>query len=717
MKVEDTRVEMANTAVSVRSYQSAERCSTAHSFYKGSVSSCSKLSACSRDENLTPRMFLDRYSLPRVVNIVPQEPVSVDSEEAGPMALLHGQLLMFRQYRSGKVEARSEVKTKHGSDLVSLVVIPDTYQGWFSVVTERGQVKARCYNSVHRLVTAQVTAFLCMSDIVGYTLNNRTSADGTRQQYTKTNIRSGQVLKLLAVYQDLANQSTRSKRLSWPLIGRTEANRYAQCLTSTDQVLYIPVTTHGQFYAIATANTTNDDTVSKVYQLNKLLRTFPLPVRVRIISMQKPQGSMLLETYKKEDVILTCILPSRDDETSSSQYRLLEIDVNSRFYVLRLGRRDSDERRVFQSPLVQNALRYCRENSDKWCRQLKVIHHIYPKEHLEKQEEKEKPTTKSRKISLGDKKTVKSASFRFSASMPEDLRPINRPLPRRPDQTSSRPQPTLRGEVEVHDNQHLYSNVAEEVEEPQSLRSQVVAEHQMVWATPINNTSPENSSTRKLVERTPPKRDTRVTPTPSISTRVTPTPSIGTRGTPTPSIGTRVTPTPSIGTRVTPTPSIGTRGTPTPSIGTRVTPTPSIGSIDERLSEEFKTKIVVHGVRVPGFDESNYADRNSKYRVVRKPVNAPEVRVKPFYKTRVQIGPDYSAGSDIPYSVVVDQVSTADDNVYAEIGDSYPTHDRRYFSFNYQRRLNHRYDYQTGGSDGTFSGTTTSSSNAEESSV
>lgn len=61
MKVEDTRVEMANTAVSVRSYQSAERCSTAHSFYKGSVSSCSKLSACSRDENLTPRMFLDRY--------------------------------------------------------------------------------------------------------------------------------------------------------------------------------------------------------------------------------------------------------------------------------------------------------------------------------------------------------------------------------------------------------------------------------------------------------------------------------------------------------------------------------------------------------------------------------------------------------------------------------------------------------------------------------
>lgn len=122
---------MANTSVSVRSYTSGDRCSTAESYYKpGSVNSCSKSSTGSgREENLTPRLFLDRYSLPRVVRILPQEPVSDDSLDAGPLALFTGQLLMYRQYRSGKVEARSEVKTKHGSDLISLVVIPDTYQG------------------------------------------------------------------------------------------------------------------------------------------------------------------------------------------------------------------------------------------------------------------------------------------------------------------------------------------------------------------------------------------------------------------------------------------------------------------------------------------------------------------------------------------------------------------------------------------------------------
>ncbi|KAG8272338.1 hypothetical protein J6590_043816 [Homalodisca vitripennis] len=149
---------MANTAVSVHSYQSGDRCSTTHSLYKGSVSSCSKLSVCGREDNLTPRMFLDRYSLPRVVKIVPQEPVSVDSEEAGPMALLHGQLLMFRQYRSGKVEARSEVKTKHGSDLVSLVVIPDTYQGCNKVY--KGQERKEARRISHNHPTSHVIALL-----------------------------------------------------------------------------------------------------------------------------------------------------------------------------------------------------------------------------------------------------------------------------------------------------------------------------------------------------------------------------------------------------------------------------------------------------------------------------------------------------------------------------------------------------------------------------
>lgn len=66
------------------------------------------------------------------------------------------------------------------------------------MVTERGQVKARCYSSVHRLVSAQVTAFLTMSDVVGYTLNNRTSAGKLAKRKLKS-VRCGFQSQVLVV--------------------------------------------------------------------------------------------------------------------------------------------------------------------------------------------------------------------------------------------------------------------------------------------------------------------------------------------------------------------------------------------------------------------------------------------------------------------------------------------------------------------------------------
>lgn len=145
-------------------------------------------------------------------------------------------------------------------------------------------------------------------------------------------------------------------------------------------------------------------------------------------------GSILLETYHKEDVMLACVL---DDKplSGSGKTRFLEIDINSKFFVNLVP----DEQRFFKKARVQRALRSCHTDSEKWCQQLKVIHHIYPspsKSHLDtatsgsgcNQPEKPKRT---RKLSLGDKKTVKSASFRYSTSygLDNDVRPPYRHLP------------------------------------------------------------------------------------------------------------------------------------------------------------------------------------------------------------------------------------------------------------------------------------------------
>uniref|UniRef100_A0A8D8XBL9 CABIT domain-containing protein n=2 Tax=Cacopsylla melanoneura TaxID=428564 RepID=A0A8D8XBL9_9HEMI len=378
----------------------------------------------STQQHLTPKQFLEKYSLPRVIKIIPQEPIADSCGNFDPITLLSGQLLMYKHYNSGKVEARSFPNDR--KDYSSLFVIPETYKGWFSVVTERGQIKARMYSSIQRLVSAQVTVFLTVSqDLPAYI---QTNSDEISTQYTKTSVKSGQVLKLLAVYQDLnSNQSTKSKRLSWPLIGsKQHTSRYAQCLSSSNQVLFINFNTPGQFYAVSMTHNSTEENVTKVYQIQKLLRTFPLPVRVTIIGSNKNHGncSMLLENYHKEHVVLSCVLDGADvtaNDTTSEKFRLLEIDVNSKFYVVKPGGRDIDERRLFYSPLVQRAMKFCNDNSEQWISQLKVIHHIYPQNSnqiLANQPhnvsiEKSK---KVRKTSICDKITVKSASFRYSTS-------------------------------------------------------------------------------------------------------------------------------------------------------------------------------------------------------------------------------------------------------------------------------------------------------------
>lgn len=291
-------------------------------------------------EALTPREFLERHGLPRCARVLPQ---------SGELSLLGQRVLLYRFYRSNRVEA---VLEDAGS---GTLVIPQLYDGWFSVVTERGQIKAKCYTAVQRLVSSQVSSFLTITDITAYTLNNPANTEGKKQHYVKTTVKGGEVVKLLAVYQDIGSSG---KRMSWA----GEGTRYAQCLTQSDQVVYIPVTTCGQFYA--TANSRRDDSVTKVYQLSRLLKTFPLPVRVCIINGCKAQGSMVLETFKTEEVILACSL--------GKENKLLEIDVNSKFLIV------DDQMRTADYDIM-SALQYTRLHWDRWRRQLKIAHHIYPK--------------------------------------------------------------------------------------------------------------------------------------------------------------------------------------------------------------------------------------------------------------------------------------------------------------------------------------------------
>lgn len=77
--------------------------------------------------DLSPKQFLEKYSLPRIVKITPEEPIAA-TESSDPSALLNGTLLLYKQYRSGKIEAK-KYPSEGSQKEISTIVIPDTYQG------------------------------------------------------------------------------------------------------------------------------------------------------------------------------------------------------------------------------------------------------------------------------------------------------------------------------------------------------------------------------------------------------------------------------------------------------------------------------------------------------------------------------------------------------------------------------------------------------------
>jgi hypothetical protein len=89
-------------------------------------------------ERLTPRQFLDKYSLPRVVRVVTPSGDGGDSEGdveqrrilLGPLA---EPLLLYRQYKSTKVQARSLQTAKLCKTVGPSLVIPDSYQGEYNI--------------------------------------------------------------------------------------------------------------------------------------------------------------------------------------------------------------------------------------------------------------------------------------------------------------------------------------------------------------------------------------------------------------------------------------------------------------------------------------------------------------------------------------------------------------------------------------------------------
>ncbi|XP_076230974.1 uncharacterized protein LOC143177082 isoform X2 [Calliopsis andreniformis] len=295
------------------------------------------------------REFLDRFSLPRVVRL----------EGTGGRPVL----LYKQQQRSLRVTATLLIhRYRHDVKVGPEIVIPEGYPGWFSVISDTNSTGgARVYKKVDSLVRAGVSAFLLAVPLRAYILTHSKMENGNlRAHYTKTTIRAGDILRLIAVFQDTKKCNTVSFGIS---SNSFEKDQYAQCLDPHGREVFAPLSARGEFYAVhqnGSIDTGNNAILYKVHHLAKR----QLPLRVRLIAGPLPiplprefGGLMQLESSTRGPIVLGCIVPEKP--VHSLEMLELVVTGNGAPRVTRARLGYPSETRLLASPKMQRLLSIC----------------------------------------------------------------------------------------------------------------------------------------------------------------------------------------------------------------------------------------------------------------------------------------------------------------------------------------------------------------------
>ncbi|XP_077547441.1 uncharacterized protein LOC144159678 [Haemaphysalis longicornis] len=311
---------------------------------------------------LSPRELVRRVPLPQVVRIQErvESPSSLDLSQP---------LVLYRAYKCRKVHARSLGPDDRASGLSLTgppLVIPDTYSGWFAIISEDGHT-AGYFSSLEQVALAHVSHFLAREPLQGYRLLGYSQETG-KAEYGRTMVLPGQVLRFQGVYEDV------NIRLSFSLRSlRKPEGRYAKCChAASGETLFVPLASRGKFYSVARRSSRSPN---HVFPLQQLLRLAAVPLTVRLVSGPLPRipcgftGILRLEHVQEQEVVLACSL-------QEGRPTLLEIDLGSTFsFVL-----ERDSRRMAKSSQLYNRmLRHCLDDANRWRSEIKVAHHVVPR--------------------------------------------------------------------------------------------------------------------------------------------------------------------------------------------------------------------------------------------------------------------------------------------------------------------------------------------------
>lgn len=294
----ELKQRMQQQRMKMNSLSSGGDCSTGDS--KGS-----KYSNDSQTDPLPAEVFLDRYSLPRVVRISyakkfshetlqssssngsstsTQSSNASSSASVGQSNSNNNNNNNHNHHHNTNGGGSNNNKSNSGSDFIKEngelfllyrliqqrhiyhghnaktgvahrkkgVMIPQEFPGYFSLINDKGVPTATLYTTLIQLVRERVYKFVSVDNLPAFTESQSAEGYAARPQYIKTTARGGQVFRLLAVFEDGKQQdsSASTNKISSGSGREKEKGRYAQLLNENRQVLYVSLSTKGKFYEI-----------------------------------------------------------------------------------------------------------------------------------------------------------------------------------------------------------------------------------------------------------------------------------------------------------------------------------------------------------------------------------------------------------------------------------------------------------------------------------
>lgn len=331
--------------------------------YSTGDSKGSKYSNESQPEPLPADVFLERYSLPRVVRISQKPKFSHETLQSSSSngssstnsstsitnktndgSKHNGELyLLYRYLRQRKIY--HGINTKSGSgNRKKGVMIPQEFPGYFSLVNDKGLPSATLYTTLVQLVRECVHKFISVDSLPAFMESQSTDTFPPRSHYVKSTARGGQIFRLLAVFEDGKQDNNNSSSKNLNTSGREkEKGRYAQLLNENRQILYVSLTAKGKFYEIEPGipqiiqkNLINDEAPKKlnpdcVHRLSSIITNdVEFPINVKFISGPSNSSSVIPENLtinrvSTENVLIVC--PIEDVESKSTLLHLKKLHV------------------------------------------------------------------------------------------------------------------------------------------------------------------------------------------------------------------------------------------------------------------------------------------------------------------------------------------------------------------------------------------------------